>query len=156
MGTEHLDARGPGYEPVIHGIGPHKSIDLEMYTGKSIPTDWDITGVTGDIIMCEYADEADGDAEYVKRGHILLSTGATKEMWRVGKIHLAGPGVSEQAQPGAYIMFPNDKGIPITKFNGKNYIFINEERIFCFVQPKAPEVEEVEEVADATKEGSKG
>ena len=129
---DNLSARRQ--EAEVHGIAPHKSIDLEMYKGQHIPVDWDIIGVTGDIIMAEYADEAGDDL--VSRGGILVNAGVSREMWRIAKIVLSGPGTSEQCKTGAYIMFPNDRGIPITKFNGKNYIFINEERIFCFVSPK--------------------
>lgn len=132
--SDHLKQRG--LESRVHGVAPKKSIDLDKYKGQHIPTDWNIVGVTGDILMCEYADEHGESGEYVDRGGILVDAAMTKEMWRIGKIHLAGPGASEQAQPGTYIMFPNDRGIPITKFDGKNYIFINEERIFCFVEPK--------------------
>ena len=52
---DHLKQRG--LEAEIHGLPPEKSIDLEMYKGQHIPTNWDIIGVTGDILMCEYADE---------------------------------------------------------------------------------------------------
>ena len=130
---EHLEQRGQ--EDRIYGVAPLKSIDLEMYKGQSIPTNWDIVGTTGDILMVEYADEVDG-GELVDRGGILVNASVSKQMWRIGKIILSGPGASEQAQPGAYIMWPNDRGIPITKFDGKNYIFLNEVRIFCFVKPK--------------------
>lgn len=131
---DHLKQRGQ--EAEIHGLPPEKSIDLEYYRGQHIPIDWNIIGVTGDILMVEYADGSDDDDELVNRGGVLVKTSVTKAMWRVGKIILAGPGASEQCKPGAYILFPNDKGIPMTKFDGKNYIFINEERIFCFVEPK--------------------
>lgn len=135
MSEDHLESRGQ--EARIHGLPPDKSIDLEMYTGQHIPTNWDIVGVTGDIIMCEYADEVEG-AELVDRGGIYVNAGVTKEMWRVGKIVQAGPGASAKCHaPETYVMFPNDKGIPITKFDGKNYIFINEERIFCFVAKRS-------------------
>ena len=118
---EHLKQRGQ--EAENFGLPPEKSIDLEMYKGQYIPTNWNITGVTGDILMCEYADEDPNSDDMVDRGGILVNASVTKEMWRVGKVHLAGPGASKECQPGAYVMFPNDRGIPITKFEGKNYIF---------------------------------
>ena len=134
MSDEHLESRGQ--EARIHGIAPDKSIDLEMYKGQHIQTNWDITGVTGDIIMCEYADEVEG-AGLVDRGGIFVDVGVSKEMWRVVKIVKAGPGASDKChEDETYVMFPNDRGIPITKFDGKNYIFLNESRIFCFVAPK--------------------
>lgn len=124
-----------GQEAEIRGIAPHKSIDLDVYSGQHIPKNWDITGVTGDILMVEPADEA-GDGEYIDRGGVLVNSNMTKAMWRVGKIVLTGPGASSQATVGRYVMWPNDKGLPLTKMNGHNYHFINEERIFCFVEPK--------------------
>jgi len=134
MGDEHLKMRG--LESKIHGLPPMKSIDLDMYTGQAIPNNWDITGVTGDILMIEYADEVGDDGEYVDRGGVLVNASVSKDMWRVGKILLAGPGASDQCEVGSYVLFPNNKGIPITKFDGKNLLFINEERVFCHVKPK--------------------
>ncbi len=148
MGTDHLDVRG--LEDKNGAVAPHKSIDLERYTGQHIPTDWDITGVTGDIIMCEYVDEDEQNDEYVTRGSLLVPKNLTKEMWRVGRIVKAGPGASDQCHgEEVFIMFPNDRGIPITKFGGRNYIFINEERIFCFVHPKGKKLKAIREKIEA-------
>jgi len=133
MSKEHLEAKG--LEPEIHGIAPQKSLDLTAYSGAAIPNDWQITGVTGDILMVEYAD-TDGDNEEVMRDGLYLPAGVSNKVWRVGRIELAGPGASDQAIPGAYVMFPSDKGIPCMKFSSKDYIFLNEKRIFAFVQPK--------------------
>lgn len=130
---DHLEQRG--LEAEVHGLPPRKSIDLEMYKGQSIPTNWDIIGTTGNILMVEMADEV-ADGELIDRGGILVNAGVSKEMWRIAKIVLAGPGSSEQCKVGTYILFPNDRGLSMTKFDGHNYVFINEERIFCFVKPK--------------------
>ena len=131
---EHLAAKG--LEAEVHGLPPMKSLDLERYRGNHIPRDWDIVGVTGDIIMAEYADMEEGPGELVNRGGILINSEVTNNMWRVCKIVLCGPGCSEQCKPGAYVMIPSDRGIPMTNFDGHNYIFINEERIFAFMEPK--------------------
>ncbi len=112
---------------------PQKSIDMTSYKGSSIPLNWEIVGVTGDILMVEYVD---GTEELVNRGGIFVNTALTPQVWRVGRIVKAGPGASKLAVEGAYVMFPNDKGIPLTKFDNKDYIFLNEERIFAYVQPK--------------------
>ena len=127
-----------GLEPKIFGIAPNKSVDLESYKGTHIPHSWDIVGVTGDILMCEYADE-DGAGDYVDRDGILVNPEMTRQMWRVAKIIFSGPGASEQCQPGAFVMFANSIGVPMTKFGGHNFIFLNEARIFCFVKPKKNE-----------------
>jgi len=129
--TDHLKQKG--LEAEIHGLPPSKSIDLEMYKGQSIPTNWEITGVTGNILMVEPADEID-DGEFINRDGILINTGVSKEFWRVGVIVLAGPGASAEVQPGIYVMWPNDRGLALTKFAGHNYVFLNEERIFCTVK----------------------
>jgi len=134
---DHLEARGQ--EDIIHGVAPHKSIDLEMYKGTNIPADWDISGTVGDVLMCEYADE-DKDGEYVNRGGVLVNTAVSKNMWRVAKIILAGPGAGKEASPGKYVMFPNSVGVPMTKFDGHNYIFLNQERILAYVEPKNKEL----------------
>ena len=133
----NLDVRG--LEAQEHGLAPLKSLDMSAYSGSHIPTEWDITGVTGNILMVEYADTT-SDGEYVMRDGILINSDVTEYIWRVGRIIIAGPAASAQATKGAYVMFPHDKGIPLSKFNGHNYIFLNEERIFAFVEPK--EVEE--------------
>lgn len=123
-------------EDTIRGVAPHRTIDLECYHGQHIPANWEITGVSGDIIMAEYADVSNNNADYVDKGGIDLPTSSVKAMWRVCRIVKVGPGCSDQCKVGSYVMIPSDKGIPMTKFDGHNYIFINEERIFCFVEPK--------------------
>ena len=134
---DHLEQRGQ--EARIHGIGPYKSIDVEKYRGQHIPNNWEIEGVTGDVLLCSYADEAEGENMdgIVDRGGIFVDSSVTNEIWRVARIVFAGPGASEQAAVGSCILFPSDKGIPMTKFDGKNFIFINEERILAFVKPRS-------------------
>ena len=132
---DHLEERG--LEARVHGIPPHKSIDVEKYKGQHIPNNWEILGVTGDVLLCDYADKVGDDQDLVDRGGILVNTALTSEIWLVAKIVFAGPGASYQAQPGQYILFPSDKGIPMTRFDGKDYIFINEERILAFVKPRS-------------------
>ena len=136
---EHAEHLEKVTEDRIGGLPPSKSLNLELYSGESIPIDWEIVGVTGDILMVEYAD-CDDNNENVMRDGILVPLSARDYVWRVGQIIKAGPGASEQAQPvegeDKYVLFPYDRGIPMTKFNGHNYVFLNEQRVFGFVKPK--------------------
>ena len=79
--TDHLEERGQ--EAKIHGIAPNRSIDMTTYSGSKIPDDWEITGVTGDILMVEYAD-ATADGEYINRKGILINQDVSQHVWRVG------------------------------------------------------------------------
>lgn len=125
-----------GQNDQVGGLAPHKTLNIDCYRAANIPTDWDIVSPCGDIIMITYVDAADDDGEYIERDGILVQASVSRHVWRVGQIVKAGPHASEQAKEGAYVMFPNDKGVPMTGFGGKNYVFLNEERIFCYVQPK--------------------
>jgi co-chaperonin GroES (HSP10) len=117
----------------VQGIA---SMDLDEYSGMAVPKEWEITGLFGDIIQVEYADveESELAGELINRGGILVNTNATRYTWRVGKCILKGPAV-KYVNVGDYVMFPSDKGIPLTKFNGKDFVFLNEERIFSIVEP---------------------
>jgi len=133
---DNLSARGQ--EDVICGVAPHKTIDLDLYHGQNIPMDWDITGVSGDIIMATYVDE-DASGELVNRGGILVNTSLSKGMWRIIKVEMVGPGVPKEYGVGTYLLVPNDRGLPLTKFGGKNMLFINADRVFCIMSPKNKE-----------------
>lgn len=136
--TDQSNLTTRGQEAEVNGLAPQRTIDMTAYGSSNIPNQWEIDEVTGDILMVEYADveKGEGGDEYIKRGGILVSAEVSHHVWRVGKIAKAGPGASSQAKVGAYVMFPNDKGIPCTKFADKDYIFINEERIFAYVKPR--------------------
>jgi co-chaperonin GroES (HSP10) len=133
--AEHLKVRGQ--EAKINGIAPYQSIDVEMYKGKHLPNNWEIVGTTGDVLLCKYADQFEGDGELVDRGGILVNAAVTNEIWRVAEIKFAGPQASEEAQPGALVLFPSTVGLPMTKFDGENYIFLNESRILAYVKPRS-------------------
>jgi len=130
---EELNARG--LPATVHGIVP--SLSLDTYRGSRIPTDWEIIGVAGDIIRAEFID-CTGDGDYIDRGGILLDNKVSQYTWRIAKVINVGPQCHD-TKPGDLIMFPNDKGIPMTNVGGKNYIFLNEARIFAFVKPKTIE-----------------
>jgi co-chaperonin GroES (HSP10) len=111
-------------------------IQLENYQGSDLNmTGWDLEAVLDDILMVEFADATE-DNQNVNRGGILLPTGASKNVWRVGKVVLAGP--NTRVKVGQYVMFPNDKGIQAKNINGKKHVvFLNEQRIFGIVKPSA-------------------
>lgn len=107
------------------------SLDLNDMQGIGVPADYEITGVLGDILMCEMADE--NDLGEVNRGGIWVKQEVTTKMWRVAKVLKAGPGCSGNVKVGDHVMFPSDKGIPMIQHK-KKYIFLNEPRIFCIVK----------------------
>jgi hypothetical protein len=107
---------------------------IEKYRDSNINlAGWEITSVLDDVLLVQYADTS-ANGEDVQRGGIILPTDMTKNVWRIGKVILAGPNAT--IKPGEFIMFPNDKGIQAKNINGlKNAIFLNEERIFGVVKP---------------------
>ena len=110
-----------------------QNLGIEKYAIESIPTkDWQFTKLLDDIIMCEYID-AD-ESGVVMRNGLYLSTDASKAIWRVGRVILAGPEVPDYIKPGTNVMFPNDKGIPSVTRDGTNLIFLNVDRIFGVVE----------------------
>lgn len=115
----------------------NSTFPLENYATASdtIPLDtWKFTKLLDDIIMAEYADsDADGN---VKRGGLFLATSVTQATWRVGKVVMAGEKVPEYIKEGTYFMFPNDRGIKTVSRDGKQYIFLNIDRIFGIVEPQ--------------------
>lgn len=117
----------------IQGIAP-MGINMDSYRGSHIPDEWEITGVLGDIIRAEYIDCTE-DGEYISRDGILVDNKVSQYTWRVAKVINAGPACKD-VKENDLIMFPNDKGIPMTNVNGHNYIFLNEARIFAFVKAK--------------------
>ena len=109
---------------------------LEDYQNLALPTDYDITGVLGDLIMAEFVD-CDNDGQLVERDGILLNVDIQRNVWRVARVVMCGAGAN-LVKPGDYIMFPNDKGIKAIKFQkkGRPITFLNEQRIFCVCKPK--------------------
>lgn len=110
-------------------------VEIENYKEHPLPTEFEITEVLYDIIMAEYIDVTE-DGRGLKRNGIILPQGVVdNKSWRVGRVLLAGPNVSERLQPGACFIFPGDKGMPSVRKDGKLLIFINEDRIFCLCKP---------------------
>lgn len=104
------------------------SLDLTEMQGIEIPCNYEITGVLGDILMCEVADESSSGE--VNRGGIWLKQEINSKMWRVARVVKVGPQCSGNVHVGDLVMYPSDKGLPMVKL-GKKYIFLNEQRIFC-------------------------
>ena len=129
--VDHLKQKG--LEAEVQGVAPN-TLNVDTYRGSHIPRDWEITGTLGDIIRAEYVD-CDEDGEYINRGGILVDNKVSQYTWRIAKVLNVGPGC-KTIKDGDTIMFPNDRGIPMTNVDGHNYIFLNEERVFAFVEPK--------------------
>lgn len=109
------------------------SLNLDECQRLSIPTDWDICEVFGDILMCERADEnAEGE---VLRDGIWLRQDITQNLWRIVKVLKKGPKATDYVQVGDYLMIPGDRGLTMFKDRQK-LVFVNEERVFCKVTPR--------------------
>ncbi len=119
----------PHDQKINHGLS-----QIEQYRGDALPTDYDITAVLGDVLMCEYVDMV---GENLVRNGIILPEGvADQKAWRIAKVILAGAGAT-QVKVGDTVLFPGNKGIPGIKKDGKQIIFLNEERVFCICQKSA-------------------
>ena len=108
-------------------------VEIEEYRNSPLPEDFEITSLLDDIIMAEYADVSE-DGQSVVRNGILLPQGVVdQKAWRVGRVVLAGPNAT--LSKGQYFIFPGDRGLRSINKNGKQLIFINEQRIFCLCDP---------------------
>ena len=126
-----VEANGRGQLPQNSGLPP---LDLTDMQGASIPSDYEIEGVLGDILMCEIIDETVSGE--VNRNGIWLKQDVTGKMWRVSKVIKVGPQCSGNVKVGDCVMYGSDKGLPMVKL-GKKYVFLNEPRIFAIVKPIA-------------------
>lgn len=128
--AEMVEADGRGARPDTNFGLP--SLDLTEMQGIEIPLEYEITGVLGDIMMCEVIDESkEGE---VCRGGIWLKQDVVGKIWRVARVTQVGPQCSGAVNIGDCVMYPSDKGLPMVKM-GKKYIFLNEPRIFCICKP---------------------
>lgn len=125
----------------IDQLTPTESlIDLSTHSDNDFGlANYDITSLFDDLLLAEYTDETiDGD---VIRDGIVVPANTIQRAWRVGKVILAGHGC-KNVKAGDHIVFPHDKGIPITGITvtgvGKirHGIFLNEERLFGVCTPK--------------------
>jgi co-chaperonin GroES (HSP10) len=112
-------------------------MQLDSYKGSSMNLDgYKISRVLDDILMVQYLDTDTGSE--VKRGGIFIPMNVLgqNQVWRIGKVLLAGPRCSIKV--GERIVFPNDKGITVSKMGDmKNLVFLNEDRIFGVIEEVA-------------------
>ena len=125
----------------IDQLVPTKSlIDLSTHSDNDFGlTDYDLCSLFDDLLLAEYVDETlDGD---IIRDGVIVPANTIQRAWRVGRVILAGCGC-KNVKPGQHIIFPHDKGIPISGItidgHGKleHGIFLNEERLFGVCKPK--------------------
>jgi len=125
--SEHLTDRGL---PIQNRGLP--ALNLDEVARTAVPSEWDIESLFGDILMCEFIDENEhGD---VMKGGIFVKQEISHNLWRVAKVIMKGPGVSDQIEVGDHLMIPGNKGLPGISKEGKTLIFLNEERLFAKVK----------------------
>lgn len=108
-------------------------VEIESYKDFPLPKEFEITAVLDDIIMAEYTDTTE-DGKDLKRNGIVLPQGVVdSRAWRVAKAILVGPNANIPV--GQHFIFPGDKGLPSIRKDGKQVIFISENRIFCLCEP---------------------
>ena len=123
----------------VKGYIPLNLDDCQSLTGLS-NEDFETESVLGDILKVEYVDE--NEKGEVNRGGIWVNQDMGTKLWRVGRVIKRGPLAPKEIQEGTYIRFPSDKGIP-TVSNGKKCLYLNAERVFEIVVPKAKPVQQV-------------
>ena len=125
----------------IDQLVPTKSlIDLTTHSDNDFGlSEYDLCGLFDDLLLAEYVDETlDGD---IIRDGVIVPANTIQRAWRVGRVIVAGTGC-KNVKPGDHIIFPHDKGIPISGITVKGHgqlahgIFLNEERLFGKCKPK--------------------
>jgi len=108
-------------------------VTIESYKDCPLPMDYEITAVLDDIIMAEFADVSEDGRSVVRNGIHLPQGVVDQRAWRVAKVILAGP--QANLKPGDFFIFPGDKGMPSIRKDGKQMVFVNEQRIFGICKP---------------------
>lgn len=125
----------------IDQLVPTKSlIDLTTHSDNDFGlSDYNLCSLFDDLLLAEYVDETlDGD---IIRDGVIVPANTIQRAWRVGRVILAGTGC-KNVKPGNHIIFPHDKGIPISGITIEGHgklehgIFLNEERLFGVCKPK--------------------
>ena len=124
----------------IDQLAPTKSlIDLTRYSADEFTLQYHVvTSLFDDLLLAEYTDVSpDGTA--IKRGDIWIPLNTAPKAWRIGKVLIKGSGC-KNVTVGEHIVFPCDKGVPVSKLQYKTKsgkvetvkygIFLNEERLF--------------------------
>ncbi len=118
-------------------------IDLEGHSDGDfgLGDEFNLSFVFDDIVLIEFIDEdSDGAGDMIERGGIFVPTNTLSKAWRKGKVVLAGPEV-KYAKKGDIVMFPNDKGAPVSNMDIEGYgiikrgMFLNEQRLFGICKP---------------------
>ena len=129
----------------IDQLAPTKSlIDLSKYSTDEVSLqDHKLTDLFDDLILAEYTDVSQ-DGTAIKRGEIWVPLNAQPKAWRIGKVVIKG-GATKNVDVGQNIVFPSDKGIPVTKLQYvdgegntqrvEHGVFLNEERLFGTCSP---------------------
>lgn len=107
-------------------------VEIEQYGNAALPEDYEITEVLDDVIMAEYADVAGNGKEIIRNGLFIPEGVVDQKAWRVGKVIITGPNVKNKTlrTPGATFIFPGDRGLRSIRQDGRQILFINEDRIF--------------------------
>ena len=125
----------------IDQLTPTESlIDLSNHSDNDFGlSDYDLCGLFDDLLLAEFMDETtDGD---IIRDGVIVPANTIQRAWRVGRVVMAGVGC-KNTKPGDHIIFPHDKGIPISGITIEGHgelrhgIFLNEERLFGKCKPK--------------------
>ena len=114
-------------------------VEIEQYGNAALPEDYEITEVLDDVIMAEYADIAGNGREIIRNGLFIPEEVVDQKAWRVGRVIITGPNVKNKTlrTPGATFIFPGDRGLRSIRQDGKQILFINEDRIFGVCVPKS-------------------
>lgn len=119
-----------------HGIeqGGRSLIDLSSADRKGLDFDgYTLSKVFDDIVLIEFIDEDDNGN--ISRDGIFVPSNNTIKVWRKGRVLLKGKN-ADQCEINDIVIFPHDKGSPVSNVNIKNYgklkkgMFLNQERIF--------------------------
>ena len=114
-------------------------VEIEQYGNAALPEYYEITEVLDDVIMAEYADIAGNGREIMRNGLFIPEEVVDQKAWRVGRVIITGPNVRNKTlrTPGATFIFPGDRGLRSIRQDGKQILFINEDRIFGVCVQKA-------------------
>ena len=114
--------------------GGYKTLNIEDMQGLSVPEDFEIDSVFGDLVIVTPTDENDS-GEVIRNG-IWLKVDVTKKMWRRGVVVKTGP-LCKDVKEGDVVSWPHDRGITMLQGSSKRkYIFLNMERLFCKLKKK--------------------
>ena len=121
------------------------TIDLEGHSDGDfgLGEEFLLSFVFDDIILVEFIDESseEGAGDVINRGGIFIPTNSLNKTWRKAKVILAGP-EAKYAKKGDIVMFPNDKGAPVSNMEIEGYgkikkgMFLNEQRLFGICKSK--------------------